>query len=196
MSRCIPGIKHLTTFNFNYHLVIYDQIKSSILSSILTIDRQTTLSIDDKCKRAHYAQSLDILIESTFLQLYAELEETLYHECQKEDIDGGSGIKRFEKALIKQHYDTSTQNPYWINLTRASLIRNCLLHANGRLDLAKKAAHLKSTIRELNQSVSSEVILIQPLEGHRAGTEKLKLSEDFLFIFGLTCRCFIFSQEI
>lgn len=196
MSKCIPGLKHLTTFNFSYHLMIYEQVKSSILNSILEIDRQPNLSIDEKCKRANYAQSLDILIESTFLQLYAELEETLYHECQKEDIDGGSGIKRFGKALAKQHYDTSVQNPYWLNLTRTSLIRNCLLHANGRLDLAKNAAHLKSTIRELNQSVSSEVILIQPLEGHRTGTEKLKLSEDFLFIFGLTCRSFIFSQKI
>ncbi len=117
--------------------MIYEQVKSSISKSITELNEQTTLSIDNKCKRSFYEQSLDILIESTFLQLYAELEETLYHECLKNEIQNGSSIKRFEIALNNQNYDVSKKNILWINLILFSKVRNCLLHANGRLDIDK-----------------------------------------------------------
>ena len=50
------------------------------------------------------------------LQLYAELEETLYHECSKSDIENGSSIRRFENALNKQNYDVSKKNVLWTKL--------------------------------------------------------------------------------
>ncbi|OJX91012.1 MAG: hypothetical protein BGO90_05400 [Legionella sp. 40-6] len=192
----IPGIKHLTTFNFNYHLMIYEQVKSSILKSIAELNEKTNLSIDDKCKCSFYEQSLNILIESTFLQLYAELEETLYHECLKNEIQSGSGIKRFERALSNQNYDTSQKNLLWVNLIFFSKVRNCLLHANGRLDIDKYPDEVRLAIKELNQNVSSEIIKIRHLKGHKEGTDKLNLTEDVLFVFGLICRNFIFSQNI
>ncbi len=166
--------------------MIYDQVKSSILKSIAEIDEQTQLSVDDKCKRSFYEQSLDILIESTFLQLYAELEETLFHECSKEDIHHNSSIERFKQALKIQNYDISKNNNFWTNLNHFSKIRNCLLHCNGRLDIAGKySGEVKKAIDAINQNISSEIIKIQQLKGHKEGTEKLKLSEDSLFVFSL-----------
>ncbi|VEB32286.1 Uncharacterised protein [Legionella sainthelensi] len=53
-----------------------------------------------------YKQSLDILIESTFLQIYAELEEALCLECEKQLIKKKASISRFETALTEQGYLT------------------------------------------------------------------------------------------
>ncbi len=101
------------------------------------------LNADDFEDFSLYHQSTNILIQSSFLQLYAE--ETLYHESCKENINKHlSNITRFKEALAKMDYDTSGY--YWKMLENISKIRNCLLHSNGRLDIGRNRSETESAI--------------------------------------------------
>lgn len=79
----------------------------------------------------------DWLANNTFLMFYSYAEEwiflkvkgTKYHEL----IEYRGSITRFKEPLKKLGLDVSRQD--WCILTEAEHIRNCLSHADGRIDL-------------------------------------------------------------
>ena len=140
-----------------------------------------------------YHQSTNILIQSTFLQLYALLEETLYHESCKKTIKNLSGIKRFKEALAKQGYDTSGN--FWKRLEEISKIRKCLLHSNGRLDIDRYRSETESAIEMLNNSANEQVIKTIDLKHHKPGTTIILIQESFLDYSSFIIKSFINSQH-
>lgn len=133
------------------------------------------------------------MIESTFLQIYAELEETLYHECEKQLIKKNASISRFETALNEQGYSIDSEP--WKGLLNISKIRNCLLHANGRIDIDKYGVDTKETINAINSDANTLLIEILNLKGHREGTAKIKIKEYFLHYCFIKIQNFIYSQK-
>lgn len=140
-----------------------------------------------------YHQGKDILIQSTFLQLYAMLEETLYHESCKETIGKLSSITRFKEALAKQGYDTSGY--FWNLLEQISQIRNCLLHSNGRLDIDRNRIKTEKAIKELNISENEQVIKNIVIKQHKTGTINVLIQESFLDYFSFIIKSFINSKH-
>lgn len=188
--------KPLTLFNFEYQLRTYDLIAQSILSDITHLESRNNingLNIDETGNLEFYKQSLDILIESTFLQIYAQLEESLYHECEQQFIKKNASISRFETALNEQGYNID--NDTWNTLINISKIRNCLLHGNGRIDIDRYGIDTKDAINALNSDANNLVIEIIDLKGHREGIARIKIKEYFLRYCSIKIKTFIDSKK-
>lgn len=188
--------KFLTIFNFEYLLKIYALVAQSIQKDISHFESKKNinkLNMDESRNLAFYKQSLDILIESTFLQIYAELEKALYHECEKQLIKKNASISRFETALNEQGYLIDSE--HWKTLLNISKIRNCLLHANGRIDIDRYGIDTTETIKTLNSDANTTLIEILNLKGHREGTAKIKIKELFLDYCVIKINNFINSQK-
>ncbi|MCL9683953.1 hypothetical protein [Legionella maioricensis] len=188
--------KFLKIKNFEYQLKTYNQVASSIQKDVSHLESKKNINIltaDEARDLEFYTRSLAILIESTFLQLYAELEEALYDECEKQSIKKNASISRFETALQKQ--GNNIDNEHWNTLLHISKIRNCLLHGNGRLDGDRYGMDTTDTINSLNSDASTALIEIINLQGHREGISKIKLNEKFLNYCFIKIKNFIGSQE-
>lgn len=188
--------KFLTIFNFEYQLKIYNLVSESIKKDISHLESKNNinkLDMDEIRNLAFYKQSLDILIESTFLQIYAELEESLYHECEKQLIKKNASISRFETALNEQGYCIDSE--HWKTLLNISKIRNCLLHANGRIDIDRYGIDTKETIKTLNGDANTILIEIVNLKDHKEDTAKIKIKESFLEYCVIKIQGFINPQK-
>lgn len=182
--------KFLKIANFEYQLKLFDLITTSVKRDIFQLEskqNRDTFTSDEMQSLALYKQSLSILTESTFFQLYAQLEESLYQECEKQCIKKNASISRFESALNEQGYNTNSEQ--WTMLIHLAKIRNCLLHGNGRLDSDRYGEDTRNTINYINLDANETHIEIVNLTGHREETAKIKLLESF------PRYCFIKIQE-
>ncbi|PWY54005.1 hypothetical protein DGG96_19385 [Legionella qingyii] len=188
--------KFLKIINFEYQLQTYELIKSSIQKDISHLElkknnQQLTRTETDTLE--FYKQSLKILIESTFLQIYSQLEEALYHECSNQLIKKNASISRFEMALKALGY--TIDSDYWNALLNISKIRNCLLHGNGRLDSDRYGIDTKETISALNSDANTALIEQTNLKNHEEGVFRIKLNEQFLHYCFVKIKNFINSQK-
>lgn len=173
--------KFLTIDNFEYQLKTYELVSTSIQNDIAHIESNKAinkLTSDEANLLKLYQQNWDILIESTFLQLYAKLEEALYHECAHQLIKKKASISRFETPLSEQGYSLS--NEHWKVLINISKIRNCLLHGNGRIDSDQYGLDTKETMNRINFDANTALIEIIDLSTHRENTSKIKIKAPFL----------------
>ncbi|EHL31025.1 hypothetical protein [Legionella drancourtii] len=188
--------KFFKLINFEYQLKIYDLVATSIQTTSAHLESKKNineLTPDETHDLVSYKQSLDILIESTFLQIYATLEESLYHECEQKLIKKNASITRFETALKELGY--RIDNKHWQTILNISKIRNCLLHGNGRLDNDRYGIDTKDTIQSLNADANTLLIEIINLNGHGEGTAKIKIKEQFLHYCFIKIQKFIDSQK-
>lgn len=188
--------KGFTIFSFEYILRIYYLITDSINKDISLCQKRKEseiLTSDEIQNFNFYQQSLYILTESTFLQMYAQLEETLYHESEKKLIGEKSSILRFEKALKNRGYDINCD--FWKALINISKIRNCLLHSNGRLDIDRQREDTIKNIKLINNDAKSEVLQIIDFKHHKPGTSKIIIQEGFLEYCFIIIKNFINSQS-
>lgn len=100
---------------------------------------------------------------NTFLMMYSYLEEWLYH-CWKtylpnENIDGNGSIGRFKNVVKTLGVDLSSKP--WQNIKNAEEVRNCLLHANGRISLLKNPNKIKTIIQKSKSRLSVKIDSIQ-----------------------------------
>ncbi len=107
---------------------------------------------------------MSILIESTFLQIYANLEESLYYECEHQLIKKKASLSRFEIPLAELGY--SIDNEHWHALINLSKIRNCLLHGNGRIDSDHYGLDTREIINTINSDAGIDLIdiIASPLQ--------------------------------
>ena len=94
----------------------------------------------------NYDRNLHI---NTFLMMYSYLEEWLYvywkAYAPNIDLENKKGsIGRFRNILKQFGVDLSSN--YWQVLMDAEEVRNCLLHANGRISLLKDSKKAKDII--------------------------------------------------
>ena len=94
----------------------------------------------------------DYLSSNTFLMAYSYLEEYLYliwkHRARGQERKRGFSIDRYEEIL--KGLGVSPHHQAWQFLLKATDIRHCLLHANGRLSFMKKPSseRMRDLIRE------------------------------------------------
>ena len=114
----------------------------------------------------------EYLSASTFLIAYSYLEEYLYliwrHQAKEEERGKGYSIRRY-KPILKILGVNSSGTP-WQNLLKATRIRDCLLHANGRLSFMKD--NDEQTIRQLVHEFRPALQIKQ--------SDRLKLDVEFL----------------
>jgi hypothetical protein len=172
--------KFFNLINFEYPLKIYESLATSMQTNTALL--ATKQNIHDL--------NLDILIASTFLQMYAQLEESLYCECAPQLIKKNASISRFATALTELGY--CIDNAHWHTLVNFSKIRNCLLHGNGRLDNDRYGVDTTETIHALNHAANAELIAII----HSAeGSAQLKIKEKCLYYYLSTLKNFLAAQK-
>lgn len=188
--------KFLKTIHFEYQLKLYELVAASIQKERAALESKKNineLTIDEMHALEFYKQSLQTLVESTFLQIYAKLEEALYYECAPLLIKKNASISRFEPILSEQ--GCTIDSKHWKMLVNISKIRNCLLHGNGRLDPDRYGVDTKETIHSLNLDANIPVIEIIHLKDHKEEISKMKLNEAFLHYCFTKIEDFIQSQK-
>jgi hypothetical protein len=88
---------------------------------------------------------------NTFLMMYSHVEEWLHHVWRvfAKDIaldDSRGSIRRYTSIMKAINVDVGA-NP-WQFLVESEYIRNCLLHANGRISLCAKPKQIKGIIQK------------------------------------------------
>lgn len=164
------NFKFLKLNHFNSLLKMYEQVN--------------TVYLDNN------SESTAILIESTFLQLYSQLEEALYFECEQHFIKKNASIIRFETALQEQGYNTN--NEFWDRLLELAKIRNCLIHGNGRIDNDKYGEDTRNTINSLNADAKNQ--LVEIIENAQNTSSKIKIKPELLTYFVNTIKEFCSFQ--
>lgn len=174
--------KFLKITDFEYLLTIYESVKASIQEDInhLQVAQNINVLLTEQVYPIDfYKQSIDILTESTFLQIYTKLEAALYNECDTYSIMKKASISRFESALSEQGY--SINNEDWQKLLGISKVRNCLLHGNGRLDADRYGLDTKDTITILNADAHKVLIETGYLDTNRKESSTIRLHASFLY---------------
>ena len=107
-----------------------------------------------------YINTFDGLLNiNTFLMMYSHLEEFLYHVWKsfgkEQDVNKNSGsLKRFKPIIenvMKLHLN---QDHEWELLCDYEKIRNCILHANGRVSISKDKNELERIINRSSDHLS------------------------------------------
>ncbi len=90
---------------------------------------------DDKYARAALTNYDNYLSINTFLMIYSYFEEYLYLLWKKKaktvKRTRSFSIKGYESVLLE--FGVPLTNPSWMYMLKATSVRHCLLHANGRL---------------------------------------------------------------
>lgn len=94
------------------------------------------------------------LSSNTFLLLYSHLEEFIYHiwkiYCPDIDISGNNkgSISRY-KPVFKRLFNNDLSNSnIWEFIKECEKLRNCILHANGRIDLFNQPSKIELIIKK------------------------------------------------
>jgi hypothetical protein len=100
------------------------------------------------------------LSSNTFLLLYSHLEEFIYHiwkiYCPDIDISGNGSITRY-KPILKRLFNNDLSNSNtWEFITKCEKLRNCILHANGRIDLFNQPTEIKLIIKKYPNFITIE----------------------------------------
>ncbi len=135
--------------------------------------------IETKALRDTYFQFDGLLHINTFLMLHSYLEEWLFHLCkavQPPPDRNKSGIERFKPSFQALGADLSAGN--WLFLKDAEKVRNCLLHANGRVSLSKNSTEME----KIAQKYPKELSIVQ---------DRLVVHADFLQRFSSETEAFL-----
>jgi len=108
------------------------------------------LQIEKDLYLEHYKRHLII---NTFLMLYSHFEEWLYLIWKKigknTSLEKSRGsITRFKTFLKNDLNVDLSRNKDWIFIIEAETIRNCLLHANGRVDLVRNKIEMERILNK------------------------------------------------
>ena len=149
-------------------LRFHNEIFRLMRNEVVWIDRKLDLenlseaeSQELRARKSEYSQEfLFQLRANAFLMMYGHLEEWLYHICRRFQVKVSSrsgGLKRFAEGLKLVLDEEISSITEWSFLLDCSEVRNCLLHANGRISLFKK----ESRIRQISASRSSGLEIVR-----------------------------------
>jgi hypothetical protein len=146
--------KHNLSLIINFH----NEFRAGLGARVAEIDEslKATDALQERIELQHqrvvYTEVFDEMLRwTTFFLMYAHAEEWFFHvwktyarSCQLEPGEGS--IQRFKPVLeIGLGIDLS-KDSNWQFLCDAEKIRECLLHANGRVSLMKKPQDIKRII--------------------------------------------------
>ena len=150
-------------YNLNYLIGFHNYVRDLFKGKFQDLEK---LDINDKEKNLSknilqdYDRNLHI---NTFLMMYSYLEEWLYVDWKayapnvELDKENGS-IGRFKNIVKQLGVDVSSN--CWQVLMEAKKIRNCLLHANGRISLLKDSKKVKEVKNIIDKKDSRLTIVM------------------------------------
>lgn len=135
--------------NLNYLIRFHNHVRDLFRGQFHDLEKSDIKEKDKKLNKSilqDYDRNLHI---NTFLMMYSYLEEWLYVAWKayapKVELQNKKGsIGRFRNIVKQLGGDLSSS--YWQVLMDAEEIRNCLLHANGRISLLKDSKKVKDII--------------------------------------------------
>jgi hypothetical protein len=151
-----------TRYNLSLILGFYEELRTHLANRIAAIGEESGNSKDivHGAGRA-WEKSIvadvfdDQLRQTTFLLMYAHAEEWLYlirkTYAPSVELDAQKGsIQRFKPVLVGRMGLGFTRGSDWHFLCDAEKVRNCLLHANGRVSLLKRPQAALSLVKRHN----------------------------------------------
>lgn len=138
-----------------------------------------TESIDSTIRQAQIHDYDSLLRVNTFLMLYSHAEEWLDLLSKKYypqlTLNTGGSITRY-KSVVRDGFGIDVSSGAWHLLTDCEKIRNCLLHANGRVDLMEN---------------EPEIWQVAKRRGVDIKLKRLQVTSDFLAAFAREVEAFI-----
>ena len=175
-----------------FHVYIRKSLESkrdTILKDIDGYNKKDEKYVDLLVEKDRYSEIyMNHLMINTFLMLYSHFEEYLYLAWKafgkKIELKSNRGSISMYKPFLQNVFKMNlSKDPDWGFLIDAEKIRNCLLHANGRVDLAKKKDELENLIKK-----HKNYLHIQ--------TKRLKIAQDFLIKLDGSIQSIICKVEI
>jgi hypothetical protein len=156
--------KWASNFNIGYIISFHDFIISELCQKEDELDQAIASFEGDRKGKVDLLVARDLyastykqhLMSNTFLLLYSHLEEWLYliwkiySKSIKLDQKSRGSISRFKPVLQHALGLDMSQDERWHFLLQAEKIRNCLLHANSRIDLSRDSQELRSLLSKSN----------------------------------------------
>jgi hypothetical protein len=145
-----------STHNLNWLVDFHNCLRGLFKKQLLEFERSENTEIEKKFYKSALNDYDRILHINTFLMMYSYLEEWLYI-CRKTYapeialLNGKGSLKRFKNVIKELGLDLSSK--LWQDLANAEKIRDCLLHANGRLSMLKDPRKLRTIIESVNSGL-------------------------------------------
>jgi len=143
--------------NLEWIVKYHNESRRLLSRQIDEIDEEIkTCSDEERQQELIYAKTIysttfdQMLRSNTFLMMYSYLEEFLYlvqkHFSKETNAEGKGSIKRF-KSVFKESLGIDLEkDPDWQFISDCEKSRDCLLHANGRVDLSKNRAEIEKIV--------------------------------------------------
>ncbi len=159
--------------DLSFIIAFHNELKRLMRNEIVSLNEKIGLDGNDnldqkKLTRDIYINTLEPSLHSaTFLMMFSHFEEWLFllkSICAKQiNLDSKAGsIGRFKPILKDGLGIDLSRCKAWQQLLTAEKVRNCLLHANGRVDLAKNEAEIRKVVSNSKMllSIKSRRLLI------------------------------------
>jgi len=113
-------------------------------------------------KKEIYINTFDSLLRTnTFLMMYSHLEEFLYHVWKSFDknqaVRKSGSLKRFEGVVSNILNVDLGHDREWNLLMDYEKVRDCLLHANGRVSISRDKKYLEELIKNPRVHLSMKI---------------------------------------
>lgn len=138
-------------YNLNYLIGFHNYVRDLFKGQFQDLEK-SDIKIKEKNLNKNILQDYDRNLHTNiFLMMYSYLEEWLYVDWKANvpnvELENKKGsIGRFRNIVKQSGVDLSSN--YWQVLMDAEEIRNCLLHANGRISLLKDSEKVKNIIHK------------------------------------------------
>ena len=134
---------------------------NEMIESCSDKSQETDLIVDKNL----YSKTFSTMQRSnTFLMMYSYFEEYLYHFSSRCNIDLKSTkngvLERFKPVFESVFGLDLSKDKDWNFICDCKKVRDCLLHANGRIDLSKNKDHLENFIQQNNTMITVETYTI------------------------------------
>ena len=146
-----------STHNLNWLISFHNCVRALLKDKLKDLDTAEIKNTQTKLQKdAHYDYDRMLHI-NTLLMMFSYLEEWLYNYWKvyvpNEDLVNNRGsLDRFRYVVKKLGVDLGSK--LWKDLKDTEEIRNCLLHANGRISLLKNPERVKK-VKEIIKKKNS-----------------------------------------
>jgi hypothetical protein len=137
--------------NLNWLVGFHNYVRGLFKDQLRELEKSENKDIEYNIQKSALYDYDRVLNLNTLLMMYSYLEEWLYH-CWKtyaynaDLVEREGSLGRFKNVAAQLGVDLSSK--VWQELRNTEDVRNCLLHANGRVSLFKDSQKIKTIIEK------------------------------------------------
>src|SRR5664280_572612 len=140
------ALRFVLNYNLNYLISFHNTMRSLLREKLGMLEAQNDPVIQTKIELYDKMNSANVLLLA--LGFLEEMMIIIWKRRFPEDsIPDGSSILRYKPLMKNLGLDLANM-PCWNVLLDAYKVRNCLLHANGRIDLMKDPIEMRLCIKQ------------------------------------------------